>query len=201
MVEEVLTLDSGDNGNQPGRMNFEDRTVICTRDELRRLILFLRRIQASEVRGVDAMSLAQINQIVAKFDCSSEKQFQREKSPSSKFMEKTSNFVDRIDKKMKQIQVDGIKNLDSLKLDNTDPEEPIGEEVFLIPLPGVEEEFKILTESDVVNQETFDIDDRVSLDDDGVSRGSKSNYSEVDENDRASSSRIVFKFLLFLSIS
>ena len=112
-------------------------------------------------------------------------------------MEKTSNFVDRIDKKMKQIQVDGIKNLDSLKLDNADPEEPIGEEVFLIPLPGVEEEFKILTESDVVNQETFDIDDRVSLDDDGVSRGSKSNYSEVDENDRASSSRIVFKFLLF----
>ena len=45
----------------------------------------------------------------------------------------------------------------------------------------------------MVNQETFDIDDRASLDDDGVSRGSKSNYSEVDENDRASSSRIVFQ--------
>ena len=58
---------------------------------------------------MDAMSLARINQLVAKFDCSSEKQFQREKSPSSKFMEKTSNFVDRIDKKMKQIQA-GVGN-------------------------------------------------------------------------------------------
>ena len=56
MVEEVLTLDSGDNCQQT-RVNFEDRTVICTREELRRLILFLRRIQASEVRGVDALSL------------------------------------------------------------------------------------------------------------------------------------------------
>ena len=35
------------------------------------------------------------------------------------------------------------------------------------------------------------MDDRGSLDDDGVSRGSKSNYSEVDENDRASSSSSV----------
>ena len=53
MVEEVLTLDSGDNGNQPGRVNFEDRTVICTRDELRRLILFLRRIQARVVQSCE----------------------------------------------------------------------------------------------------------------------------------------------------
>ena len=87
--------------------------------------------------------------------------------------------------------MDGIKNLDSLKLDHSTDEEPLNEEVYLIPLPGVEEEFKILTESDVVNQEPFDLDDRGSIDDDGVSRGSKSNYSEVDENDRASSSSSV----------
>ena len=79
-----------------------------------------------------------------------------------------------------------------MKLDADELVEQV-EEVFLIPLPGVEEEFKILTESDIVNQEPYDMDDRGSIDDgdDGVSRGSKSNYSEVDENDRASSSSSV----------
>jgi len=110
MVEEVLTLDSGDN-SQHAKVNFEDRTVICTRDELKRLILFLRRIQASEVRGVDAHSLANINSIVANME-RPEKTFQREKSPQSKFMEKTTNFVDKIDKKMKQIQVWDIFDFD-----------------------------------------------------------------------------------------
>jgi hypothetical protein len=102
MVEEVLTLDSGDNCQQT-RLNFEDRTVICTREELKRLIVFLRRIQASEVRGVDAVSLSNINAIVAHIE--KPKEIPREKSPQSKFLEKTNNFVDRIDRKMKQIQV------------------------------------------------------------------------------------------------
>ena len=48
--------------------------------------------------------LANINAIVANME-KAEKTFQREKSPQSKFMEKTTNFVDKIDKKMKQIQV------------------------------------------------------------------------------------------------
>ena len=82
--------------------------------------------------------------------------------------------------------------MDSLIDDKPATTEPPIEEVFLIPLPGVEEEFKIMCETDIVTQEPFcDIDNDIegSIDDDGVSRGSKSNYSEVDENDRASQGR------------
>ena len=43
----------------------------------------------------------------------------REKSPQSKFFDKIQNSVDKIDKKMKQIQVDGIQAVN--KIDLTDP--------------------------------------------------------------------------------
>ena len=46
MVEEVLTLDSGD-GNQSSALGFEDRTVITEKHELSRLIIFLRKVLVS----------------------------------------------------------------------------------------------------------------------------------------------------------
>ena len=43
----------------------------------------------------------------------------QEKSPQSKFLDKIQSSVDKIDKKMKQIQVDGIQAVN--KIDLTDP--------------------------------------------------------------------------------
>lgn len=195
MVEEILTLDSGDSGQQ-NTVSFEDRTVLCTRLELERLIKFLRQIEASEVQGVDRNSLGTLNRLVKDFKITSAPMTPESptpKSPPPKFLEKTSNFIDKMDKKVKQLQQDGIKGLDKLRLDDDPVVEKEEENVFLIPLPGAEEEFKILSENDVVNQDDIDLDDRGSLDDeddgdDGVSRGSKSNYSV--EDDRTSSSSV-----------
>ena len=126
----------------------------------------------------------------------------QEKSPQSKFLDKIQSSVDKIDKKMKQIQVDGIQAVN--KIDLTDPGKQIlgldrffcngliypnrlnvfkvtlderertawsvdlyfsnknvylviSEQVFVIPLPVVEPEFRILSEGEVVIAPSSDI--------------------------------------------
>ena len=109
----------------------------------------------------------------------------QEKSPQSKFLDKIQSSVDKIDKKMKQIQVDGIQAVN--KIDLTDPGKSnsghgswnrdrklsppwiiiphktknvylvISEQVFVIPLPVVEPEFRILSEGEVVIAPSSDI--------------------------------------------
>jgi len=177
MVEEILTLDSGE-PNMRSNLTFEDRTVLCTRKELERLILFMRQVEISEVQGVDRVSLNQINQLVKKFKISTVPAQSPlgspivSKSPPPKFAEKAMNFIDKMDNKVKQLQQEGIKGLDKLRIDEEVEKKQEEVCVFIIPLPGTDEEFKILSEQDIVTQSEID-DDRASLDDDGVSRGSK----------------------------
>ena len=58
-------------------------------------------------------------QVVATIEASSNQPQMQEKSPQSKFLDKIQSSVDKIDKKMKQIQVDGIQAVN--KIDLTDP--------------------------------------------------------------------------------
>ena len=102
------------------------------------------------------------------------------KSPPPKFAEKAMSFIDKMDNKVKQLQQEGIKGLDKLRIDD-EPEkkQEAREIVFIINLPGTDEEFKILSEQDIVTQSELLDDDRASLDDDGVSRGSKVSFSSA----------------------
>ena len=110
-------------------------------------------IQESGVQGVDAEGLQRVLQpvsgLVQKWIGQNELK-NREKSPQSKFFDKIQNSVDKIDKKMKQIQVDGIqavKNNDAADAIQVPPLEP----VYVIPLPGRETEFRIMSENEVVS--------------------------------------------------
>ena len=58
-------------------------------------------------------------QVVATIEAPSNQPQLQEKSPQSKFLDKIQSSVDKIDKKMKQIQVDGIQAVN--KIDLTDP--------------------------------------------------------------------------------
>merc|ERR1711933_240696 len=103
MVEEVLTLDSGEQG-APLKMGFEDRTVICEQKELRRIVTFLLRVMESGVHGVDSEGLQRVlhpvSSLVQKwFGQQAAEIKNREKSPQSKFFDKIQNSVDKIDKK------------------------------------------------------------------------------------------------------
>ena len=71
------------------------------------------------MHGVDAISLSRVIQVVATIEAPSNQPQMQEKSPQSKFLDKIQSSVDKIDKKMKQIQVDGIQAVN--KIDLTDP--------------------------------------------------------------------------------
>jgi len=86
---------------------------------------FYTYFQESGVHGVDAISLSRVIQVVATIEASSNQPQMQEKSPQSKFLDKIQSSVDKIDKKMKQIQVDGIQAVN--KIDLTDPGKSISD--------------------------------------------------------------------------
>ena len=94
---------------------------------------FYTYFQESGVHGVDAISLSRVIQVVATIEASSNQPQMQEKSPQSKFLDKIQSSVDKIDKKMKQIQVDGIQAVN--KIDLTDPGKSISDPRIVF-LPG-----------------------------------------------------------------
>ena len=98
--------------------------MVCTRRTLSindpiqksQLLKITQLFQESGVHGVDSEGLQRVLQPVSSlvqkwFGQQAAEIKNREKSPQSKFFDKIQNSVDKIDKKMKQIQVNFYKGI------------------------------------------------------------------------------------------